>query len=78
VGDRLHAGADGFTSLAVLFGALGVLAGFPLADPLVGLSIIAAILVIVKDTRRLGRVPWKLNRAVVSAARARRTADQQS
>jgi cation diffusion facilitator family transporter len=50
VADGQHARVDGFTSLAVLLGALGVLAGFPLADPLVGLLITAAILVIVRDT----------------------------
>ena len=43
---------DGYTSLAVLMGALGVLAGFPLADPIVGLLITAAILVIVRDAAR--------------------------
>lgn len=52
VADGLHARADGFTSLAVLLGALGVVAGFPLADPLIGLLITLAILVIVKDTAR--------------------------
>jgi len=50
VADGQHARVDGFTSLAVLFGALGVLAGFPLADPLVGLLITIVILFIVKDT----------------------------
>jgi cation diffusion facilitator family transporter len=50
VADGLHARADGFTSLAVLLGALGVWAGFPLADPLIGLLITLAILMIVKDT----------------------------
>jgi cation diffusion facilitator family transporter len=50
IADGLHARADGFTSLAVLLGALGVLAGFPLADPIVGLLITVAILFIVKDT----------------------------
>jgi cation diffusion facilitator family transporter len=50
IADGLHARADGFTSLAVLLGALGVLAGFPLADPIVGLLITLAILSIVKDT----------------------------
>lgn len=49
VADGQHARADGLTSLAVLFGALGVLAGFPLADPIVGLLITLAILVVVKD-----------------------------
>jgi cation diffusion facilitator family transporter len=50
VADGQHARADGFTSLAVLLGVLGVLAGFPLADPIVGLLITLAILVIVRDT----------------------------
>jgi cation diffusion facilitator family transporter len=50
VADGQHARVDGFTSLAVLVGALGVLAGFPLADPIVGLLITIAILFIVKDT----------------------------
>jgi cation diffusion facilitator family transporter len=49
VADGLHARADGFTSLAVVLGALGVLAGFPLADPLVGLGITVAILVVLKS-----------------------------
>ena len=48
VADGLHARTDGFTSLAVVFGALGVLAGFPLADPLVGLGITVAILFVLK------------------------------
>ena len=39
VADGLHARADGFTSLAVVFGALGVWLGFPLADAIVGLLI---------------------------------------
>ena len=49
VADGLHARTDGFTSLAVVFGALGVLAGFPLADPLVGLGITVAILFVLKS-----------------------------
>lgn len=49
VADGYHARADGFTSLAVLVGALGVLLGFPLADPLVGLGITVAILFVLKD-----------------------------
>jgi cation diffusion facilitator family transporter len=48
VADGLHARTDGFTSLAVAVGAIGVLAGFPLADPLVGLVITIAILVVLK------------------------------
>ena len=49
VADGHHARADGFTSLAVLFGAVGVLLGFPLADPLVGLGITVAILFVLRD-----------------------------
>jgi cation diffusion facilitator family transporter len=48
VADGLHARTDGFTSLAVVGGAAGVLAGFPLADPLVGLLITLAILFVLK------------------------------
>jgi cation diffusion facilitator family transporter len=48
VADGLHARTDGFTSLAVVGAALGVLAGFPLADPIVGLLITVAILVVLR------------------------------
>lgn len=48
VADGLHARTDGFTSLAVVGGAVGVLAGFPLADPIVGLLITVAILAVLK------------------------------
>lgn len=47
VADGYHARTDGWTSLAVLGGAIGVWLGFPLADPIIGLAISAAILVIV-------------------------------
>ena len=47
VADGYHARTDGWTSLAVLLGAIGVWLGYPLADPVVGLLIAAAILVIV-------------------------------
>lgn len=50
--DGYHARADGFTSLAVLFGALGVLAGFPIADPIVGLLITVAILFVLRQAAR--------------------------
>lgn len=52
VADGVHARTDGFTSLAVVLGALGVLAGFPLADPIVGLAISAAIMVLLWGTVR--------------------------
>lgn len=50
VADGYHARVDGLTSLAVLAGALGVWLGFPLADPIVGLIITAAILRIVWES----------------------------
>jgi cation diffusion facilitator family transporter len=50
IADGQHARIDGLTSLAVLVGALGVWAGFSLADPLVGLLITVIILFVVKDT----------------------------
>ncbi len=50
VADGQHARVDGFTSLAVLFGALGVWLGYPILDPIVGLLITVAILFIVKDS----------------------------
>jgi cation diffusion facilitator family transporter len=49
VADGLHARADGITSLAVLLGAAGAGLGFPLADPIIGLVITIAILVVLKD-----------------------------
>lgn len=47
IADGYHARVDGWTSLAVLFGAVGVWLGYPLADPIVGLIITAAIFGIV-------------------------------
>ena len=47
IADGYHARTDGLTSLAVLFGAIGVWLGFPLADPIVGLIITLMILRIV-------------------------------
>ncbi|MFW0788177.1 cation diffusion facilitator family transporter [Gordonia sp. CPCC 205333] len=52
VADGLHARTDGLTSLAVLFGAGGVWLGFPLADPIVGLLISAAILAVLWTAAR--------------------------
>ncbi len=43
---------DGFTSLAVLVGAGGAALGWQLADPLVGLAITAAILLVLRDAAR--------------------------
>lgn len=55
VADGYQSRTDGFSSLAVLAGTIGAWLGFPLFDPLVGLGIGAAILVIVWRT---GREIW--------------------
>jgi len=54
VADGYHARADGLTSLAVIVGATGVWLGYPVADPVVGLLITAAIL----------RLVWRSAQAV--------------
>ena len=53
IADGYHARVDGWTSLAVLVGAIGVWAGYPLADPVVGLVISVAIFAIVWQSARL-------------------------
>lgn len=50
IADGYHARIDGWTSLAVLFGAIGVWLGYPLADPIVGLVITVAIFAIVIES----------------------------
>lgn len=52
VADGLHARTDGFTSLAVLLGAGGAALGWRAADPIVGLLITVAILLVLKDAAR--------------------------
>ncbi|WP_405793439.1 cation diffusion facilitator family transporter [Streptomyces sp. NBC_01506] len=52
VADGLHARTDGFTSLAVLLGAGGAAIGWRLADPIVGLLITAAIVLVLRDAAR--------------------------
>lgn len=52
IADGYHARTDGLTSLAVVFGAVGVWAGFPLADPIIGLLITLAIFGIVWQSAR--------------------------
>jgi len=52
IADGYHARTDGFTSLAVVFGAVGVMLGFPQADPIVGLLITVAILFVLKGAVR--------------------------
>jgi len=56
IADGYHARTDGLTSLAVVLGAAGVWAGFPLADPIIGLLITIAILGIV----------WQSSKAVLT------------
>lgn len=56
VADGVHARTDGFTSLAVVVGAIGVMLGFPLADPIVGILISIAIIILLWGTvRSIGR-----------------------
>ena len=50
VADGYHARTDGLTSLSVVLGAAGVWLGFPMADPIVGLAITVAILLVLKDS----------------------------
>ncbi|HIH75550.1 MAG TPA: cation transporter [Methanosarcina sp.] len=53
VADGYHARVDGFTSLAVLIGAVGVWSGYPILDPLIGMLITVAILKIVLNSSKL-------------------------
>ena len=50
IADGYHARIDGWTSLAVLVGAVGVWLGYPILDPIVGLVITVAILRIVWES----------------------------
>jgi cation diffusion facilitator family transporter len=52
VADGLHARTDGFTSLGVLVGAGGLALGWGWADPVIGLLITAAILVVLGGAAR--------------------------
>ena len=62
VADGYHARTDGFTSLAVALGAVGVWAGFERADPIVGLIISIAILAVLRGAAR--QVYYRLMDAV--------------
>lgn len=70
IADGLHARTDGFTSLAVLCSAGGVALGFPLADPIVGLLITAAILAVLRTAARdvFRRLLDRVDPAMVDAA----------
>jgi cation diffusion facilitator family transporter len=52
VADGVHARLDGFTSLAVVVGGIGVLVGLPILDPVVGIVISIAIVVLLVGTAR--------------------------
>ncbi|WP_405997442.1 cation diffusion facilitator family transporter [Streptomyces sp. NBC_00829] len=52
VADGLHARSDGFTSLAVLLGAGGAALGWGWADPVIGLVITGAIVLVLRGAAR--------------------------
>jgi cation diffusion facilitator family transporter len=58
IADGYHARTDGWTSLAVFFGAVGVWMGYPLADPIVGALITIAI----------AQIVWQSGKAVFTRA----------
>lgn len=75
VADGLHARTDGLTSLAVVVGAVGVAVGWDWADPVVGLAIAAAIVVVlVQAVRGVGERlldgvdPALVDQAIAAAA----------
>ena len=71
VADGLHARTDGFTSLAVVAGAGGVAAGWKNADPVVGLIITLAILLVLRGAARdiYRRLMDSIDPTLVSSAR---------
>lgn len=72
IADGLHARTDGFTSLAVLLGALGVALGWKEADPVVGLLITAGILGVLRSAVQqvASRLLDAVDPEIVDAARA--------
>lgn len=70
VADGLHARTDGFASLAVLLGAGGAALGWRAADPVVGLLITAAVLLVLRDAARevFRRVMDAVDPALVDSA----------
>ena len=52
VADGIHARTDGLTSMAVVIGAVLVLAGYPKADPIIGLLITGAVAVVALGAAR--------------------------
>ena len=71
VADGQHARADGFTSLGVILGAVGVYMGYPIADPLIGLFIAVAILKIGYSSGKqmLGRLMDAISPEIVQGIR---------
>lgn len=71
VADGLHARTDGLTSLGVAVGALGVAAGYELADPIVGLLITVAIAYVLRDAARdvLSRLLDRIDPAIPAQVR---------
>ena len=70
--DGMHARADGLTSLAVVAGAVGVGLGFPAADPIVGLVIAGAIVMVMVVAARdvFGRLLDRIDPQLVDTARS--------
>jgi cation diffusion facilitator family transporter len=70
VADGYHARTDGLTSLAVVIGAAGVWAGFPLADPIVGLLISLTLLIVLRQAagQMIGRLMDAIDPALVQQA----------
>jgi cation diffusion facilitator family transporter len=70
--DGLHARTDGFTSLAVLLGAAGSALGWRLADPVIGMLITVAILLVLRNAARevFGRLMDAVSPDLVDAAEA--------
>ena len=52
VADGQHSRIDGFTSLAAFAGLIGVMLGFPIADPIAGILITLVIIIVVFTTSR--------------------------
>ena len=72
VADGLHARTDGFTSLAVLLAAGGGWLGWDWADPIIGLAITAAIVLVLKDAAKevFARLLDAVDPTLVDAAEA--------
>ena len=75
IAEGQHARADGFTSIAVVVGVIGVWLGFPQADAIIGFFIAAAILWILVNSVRVTGPPadgWRRRRCHRPADRGHR------